>query len=170
MLPMNLEKRTVSLIRPHPSPLPRGEGVPRRPPRVDSKRSRLRAVRSCEERTTALPLPRGEGWGEGGRNHSTLPEHKLLVIGSGNSRFSPERGCVVPTSRSMPPHSTRRFCASPRCGWCSAHRRAPQNENCCIGSGARAQSPRAAVLILATGAVRPPYGVPALAGFHAPTG
>ena len=48
-----------------------------------------------------------------------------------NSRFDPERGCVVPTSRSTP-HYAKRFCVPTRCGWCFAHSRDPQNENGCV--------------------------------------
>jgi hypothetical protein len=50
-----------------------------------------------------------------------------------NSHFAPERDCVVST-RSSRPASLRLFGLSQRCGWCFAHSRAPQNENCRSGS------------------------------------
>src|SRR5437879_2570142 len=64
-----------SAFPPHPCPLPEGEGESS-PARPESGGARNVAVRE-----TALPLPRGEGWGEGETSHDfferALPSTKL---------------------------------------------------------------------------------------------
>ena len=53
-------------LPPHPGPLPWGEGEAK----PDSRISALSQARSA--RPTWLPLPKGEGWGEGEQGHQTI--------------------------------------------------------------------------------------------------
>ena len=65
------------------------------------------------------------------RLYCASPGEAMVAPTAGStSHLAPEGGCLGSTSRSnsAPPRAFRVFA---RCGWCFAHSRAPQNENCC---------------------------------------
>ena len=75
--------KQVTAVPPHPNPLPPGEGTATQPPRSPD------ALGSGPARDASLPLPAGEGRGEGER---VLEGHEApLSLAPGFSRVSPSR-------------------------------------------------------------------------------
>jgi hypothetical protein len=71
--------KTVSLVRPHPDPLPRGEGTAiGHSDLLQNRRTFLRqsSYRAPENNS---PSPGGEGWGEGGRVIAAQNSQSLLT-------------------------------------------------------------------------------------------
>ena len=66
----------MSLPGAHPSPLPKGEGEAM----VDLRH--FCNARFAYRLTTILPLPLGEGWGEGDLGNAQLPENEMRPVES----------------------------------------------------------------------------------------
>jgi hypothetical protein len=66
---MKFTKETALNNRPHPGPLPRGEGAANARYSFCRKSSSQSNHRLFRETANDSPSLRGEGWGEGGRNN-----------------------------------------------------------------------------------------------------
>src|SRR5436190_14169376 len=91
-------------IPPHPNPLPQGEGTP------NAARRLIRRVWQVETRPTILPLPAGEGRGEGEQDvHQSVPNpvtklpcHLTRHSGHGDVRAGRIRARAGPLAGELP--------------------------------------------------------------------
>src|SRR5215813_3515294 len=89
-------------VPPHPGPLPQGEGIP------CAALGGIETLRIGDQRRTVLPLPGGEGRGEGGRRSAGALNavHRLIAYHSSlTTHMSPALFIRLPTTFSAAKYS-----------------------------------------------------------------
>ena len=71
-------KKDLCNARPHPDPLPQGEGESFAVPLANLRLDSPNALTNKPKHSKAVPSPRGEGQGEGGRQTILTPIIKTL--------------------------------------------------------------------------------------------